>query len=302
MNLLIKMLAESSADGSGGGTIEDDIEKKLNFFQSFLESVKNWFVSNGGWQFLVRIAFTVIIGILLVKLVLSIIKRVVNRSKLKDQKLAGHFIYNIAKVVLLIIYFIAILTVLGVDTSSLVAVLAASSLAVSLAMQSIMTNFASGMIIVGSKPFKEGDYISVGDYSGTVTNITLHSTTLLTSDNKVVVIPNSDISGGVVTNYSAMPERRLDLQFTVAYGTDVEKVKRVLTEVLDKHPLVIHDKDYNVRLAAEDASALRFNCRCWVKNGDYWTVNFDLHENVVAAFKKENIEIPFDQLDVNIKK
>lgn len=299
MNLLYKMLADTD---SGSGTPIDDLGDGLTFFQNVWEKIKNWFLSNGGWQFLVRIALTVIIGFLIVKLILSIINKIVARSKLKDQKLAGRFIYNIAKVALLVIYFIAVLTVLGIDTSSLVAVLAASSLAVSLALQSIMTNFASGMIIVGNKPFKEGDYISVGDYSGTVTNITLHSTTLVTPDNKVVIIPNSDISGGTVVNYSAMPERRLDLEFTVAYGTNVEKVKKVLTKVLEEHPLVLHDKDYNVRLSAEDASALRFICRCWVKNEDYWTVNFDLHENVVAAFKKANIEIPFNQLDVNIKK
>ena len=291
------------ADTDNSGTpIVDDLGDGLTFFQNVWEKLKNWFLSNGGWQFLVRIALTVIIGFLIIKLILSIIRKIVARSKLKDQKLAGRFIYNIAKVALLVIYFIAVLTVLGIDTSSLVAVLAASSLAVSLALQSIMTNFASGMIIVGNKPFKEGDYISVGDYSGTVTNITLHSTTLVTPDNKVVIIPNSDISGGTVVNYSAMPERRLDLEFTVAYGTNVEKVKKVLTKVLEEHPLVLHDKDYNVRLSAEDASALRFICRCWVKNEDYWTVNFDLHENVVAAFKKANIEIPFNQLDVNIKK
>ena len=299
MNLLYKMLADTDSSGT---SIGGDLGDGLTFFQNVWEKVKNWFLSNGGWQFLVRIALTVIIGFLIVKLILSIINKIVARSKLKDQKLAGKFIYNIAKVALLVIYFIAVLTVLGIDTSSLVAILAASSLAVSLALQSIMTNFASGMIIVGNKPFKEGDYISVGDYSGTVTNITLHSTTLVTPDNKVVIIPNSDISGGTVVNYSAMPERRLDLEFTVAYGSNVEKVKKVLTKVLEEHPLVLHDKDYNVRLSAEDASALRFICRCWVKNEDYWTVNFDLHENVVAAFKKANIEIPFNQLDVNIKK
>lgn len=293
------MLADTDSSGT---SIGGDLGDGLTFFQNVWEKLKNWFLSNGGWQFLVRIALTVIIGFLIIKLILSIINKIVARSKLKDQKLAGRFIYNIAKVALLVIYFIAVLTVLGIDTSSLVAVLAASSLAVSLALQSIMTNFASGMIIVGNKPFKEGDYISVGDYSGTVTNITLHSTTLVTPDNKVVIIPNSDISGGTVVNYSAMPERRLDLEFTVAYGTNVEKVKKVLTKVLEEHPLVLHDKDYNVRLSAEDASALRFICRCWVKNEDYWTVNFDLHENVVAAFKKANIEIPFNQLDVNIKK
>ena len=292
----------AATDSSSGTPIVDDLGDGLTFFQNVWEKIKNWFLSNGGWQFLVRIALTVIIGFLIVKLILSIINKIVARSKLKDQKLAGRFIYNIAKVALLVIYFIAVLTVLGIDTSSLVAVLAASSLAVSLALQSIMTNFASGMIIVGNKPFKEGDYISVGDYSGTVTNITLHSTTLVTPDNKVVIIPNSDISGGTVVNYSALPERRLDLEFTVAYGTNVEKVKKVLTKVLEEHPLVLHDKVYNVRLSAEDASALRFICRCWVKNEDYWTVNFDLHENVVAAFKKANIEIPFNQLDVNIKK
>lgn len=299
MNLLYKMIADTDNSGT---PIVDDLGDGLTFFQNVWEKLKNWFLSNGGWQFLVRIALTVIIGFLIIKLILSIINKIVARSKLKDQKLAGRFIYNIAKVALLVIYFIAVLTVLGIDTSSLVAILAASSLAVSLALQSIMTNFASGMIIVGNKPFKEGDYISVGDYSGTVTNITLHSTTLVTPDNKVVIIPNSDISGGTVVNYSAMPERRLDLEFTVAYGTNVEKVKKVLTKVLEEHPLVLHDKDYNVRLSAEDASALRFICRCWVKNEDYWTVNFDLHENVVAAFKKANIEIPFNQLDVNIKK
>ncbi len=299
MNLLYKMLADTD---NSGMPIVDDLGDGLTFLQNVWEKLKNWFLSNGGWQFLVRIALTVIIGFLIIKLILSIINKIVARSKLKDQKLAGRFIYNIAKVALLVIYFIAVLTVLGIDTSSLVAVLAASSLAVSLALQSIMTNFASGMIIVGNKPFKEGDYISVGDYSGTVTNITLHSTTLVTPDNKVVIIPNSDISGGTVVNYSAMPERRLDLEFTVAYGTNIEKVKKVLTKVLEEHPLVLHDKDYNVRLSAEDASALRFICRCWVKNEDYWTVNFDLHENVVAAFKKANIEIPFNQLDVNIKK
>lgn len=299
MNLLYKMLADTD---NSGMPIVDDLGDGLTFLQNVWEKLKNWFLSNGGWQFLVRIALTVIIGFLIIKLILSIINKIVARSKLKDQKLAGRFIYNIAKVALLVIYFIAVLTVLGIDTSSLVAVLAASSLAVSLALQSIMTNFASGMIIVGNKPFKEGDYISVGDYSGTVTNITLHSTTLVTPDNKVVIIPNSDISGGTVVNYSAMPERRLDLEFTVAYGTNVEKVKKVLTKVLEEHPLVLHDKDYNVRLSAEDASALRFICRCWVTNEDYWTVNFDLHENVVAAFKKANIEIPFNQLDVNIKK
>lgn len=293
------MLADTD---NSGMPIVDDLGDGLTFLQNVWEKLKNWFLSNGGWQFLVRIALTVIIGFLIIKLILSIINKIVARSKLKDQKLAGRFIYNIAKVALLVIYFIAVLTVLGIDTSSLVAVLAASSLAVSLALQSIMTNFASGMIIVGNKPFKEGDYISVGDYSGTVTNITLHSTTLVTPDNKVVIIPNSDISGGTVVNYSAMPERRLDLEFTVAYGTNVEKVKKVLTKVLEEHPLVLHDKDYNVRLSAEDASALRFICRCWVKNEDYWTVNFDLHENVVAAFKKASIEIPFNQLDVNIKK
>ncbi len=293
------MLAET--DSSGLKDI-DSIEDGLSFFQNLWEKIKNWFLSNGGWQFLVKIALIVVVGFLLVKLILGIIKGIVGRSKLKDQKLAGKFIYNIAKVVLLVIYFISVLAVLGFDTSSLVAVLAASSLAVSLALQSIMTNFASGMIIVGSKPFKEGDYISVGGYEGTVSNITLHSTTLITFDNKVVIIPNSDISGGTVVNYSAMPERRLDLEFTVAYGTSVDKVKKVLTKVLDEHPLVLHEKGYMVNLSAEDSSALRFICRSWVKNEDYWTANFDLHENVVAAFKKANIEIPFNQLDVNIKK
>lgn len=299
MKLLSSFYEAASTGGAGDETIGEEV---VGFFQRIWNAVVEWFTVNGGWQFILKIVLTIVVGLLLVKILLTITKKIVDKSKLKGQKLAGKFIYNIAKVALLIIYFIVVLTVIGVDTSSLVAVLAASSLAVSLAMQSIMSNFASGMIIVGSKPFEEGDYISVGDYSGTVTNITLHSTTLLTPDNKKVVIPNSDISGGTVVNYSCMPTRRLDLTFTAAYGTDVEKVKKVLTKVLDEHPKVLHEQGYTVRLNEQNDSAISFVCRSYVNNADYWDVYYDLQEQAIKAFEKAKIEIPFNQLDVNIKK
>lgn len=282
--------------------LADEAEQAVGFIQNAWNAIAAWFIERGGWQYLVKVALTAVIGLLIVKLVLALTNKIIGKSKLKGQKLAGHFIYNIAKVALLVIYFIAVLTVLGVDTSSLVAVLAASSLAVSLAMQSIMTNFASGMIIVGSRPFEEGDYISVGDYAGTVTNITLHSTTLVTPDKKVVIVPNSEISGGVVVNYSTMPTRRLDLEFSVAYGADVEKVKEVLTSVLDAHPLVLHGEGYTVRLKERKSRSLIFVCRSFVNNSEYWDAYFDLQEKALKALTDAGVEISYNKLDVNIAK
>ncbi len=263
-----------------------------------LNSIKIWFIDNQGWLDIIRILAVIVVGYILVAIILKIAKRIINRSHIKG--LAGNFVFNIIKVVVFFVYIIAIMSILGIDTSSLVAVLAASSLAISLALQSTMTNFASGMLLVGNKPFKEGDYIEGAGVAGTVLEITLSSTKLQTPDNKIVTIPNAKLAENNIINYSTMQKRRVDLTFGVAYGTEVELVQKVLVETLDAHSLVLHDEEYNVRLKEHGSSALLFNCRCWVKNEDYWTVYFDLNEQVLDNFIKAGIEIPYNKLDVNV--
>ena len=173
-------------------------------------------------------------------------------------------------------------------------------MAISLAVQSVISNFASGIILVTNHPFKEGDFVEIAGISGTVEKITLFSTKLITTDNKVISVPNSSVSGGNIINYSTEEKRRVDLKFGVAYGSDIDKVKLTIQSVLDEHELVLHDEGYTVRLSEQSASSLDFVCRCWTKNADYWTVYFDLNERMVKRFEQEGIQIPFNTLDVNI--
>lgn len=268
------------------------------FFVKIWNSLVNWFITDRGWlQILIAVA-VIIIGLIVLKIVMSVSRKLVNKTKLKG--IAGDFILTILKVVLVFIYLIIVLRILGIDTTSFVALLTVGTLAISLALQSIIANFASGMIIVSNHPFEEGDFVEIAGVSGTVEKITLFSTKLKTPDNKVVTIPNSSVSGGNIVNYSAEEKRRVDLSFGVAYGSDIDKVKRVIESVLDEHALVLHDDGYTVRLNEQGDSALVFVCRCWVKGGDYWTVFFDLQEQMTKRFEKEGIEIPYNKLDVNL--
>lgn len=268
------------------------------FFVKIWNSLVNWFITDRGWLQIVIAVAVIIIGLIVLKIVMSVSRKLVNKTKLKG--IAGDFILTILKVVLVFIYLIIVLRILGIDTTSFVALLTVGTLAISLALQSIIANFASGMIIVSNHPFEEGDFVEIAGVSGTVEKITLFSTKLKTPDNKVVTIPNSSVSGGNIVNYSAEEKRRVDLSFGVAYGSDIDKVKRVIESVLDEHALVLHDDGYTVRLNEQGDSALVFVCRCWVKGGDYWTVFFDLQEQMTKRFGKEGIEIPYNKLDVNL--
>ena len=198
------------------------------------------------------------------------------------------------------IYLITILRVLGIDTSSFVALFTVGTLAISLAIQSVISNFASGLILVTNHPFREGDFVEVAGISGTVEKITLFATKVKTPDNKVVTVPNSSVAGGNIVNYSTEEKRRVDLTFGVAYGSSVEKVKAVIESVLDEHDLVLHDDGYTVRLSEQAASSLNFVCRCWTLSANYWSVYFDLTERMTERFAQEGIEIPYNKLDVNI--
>lgn len=270
----------------------------LNFFQKLWNSVVQWFIDDRGWVKLLVCLGVIVVGAILIKIVLVVLRKIINRGKFKG--IAGNFIVTIIKIVLLFIYLIAILRVLGIDTSSFVALFTVGTLAISLAVQSVISNLASGIVIVTNHPFKVGDLVETAGITGVVQKITLFSTVVKTPDNKVVSIPNSSVSGGNIVNYSAEEKRRVDLTFGVAYGSDVDKVKLVIQSVLDEHELVLHDDGYTVRLSEHGASSLNFVCRCWTKNTDYWTVYFDINERIVKRFAEEGIQIPYNTLDVNI--
>lgn len=277
---------------------EGETNVDLTFFQKLWATIVTWFIDERGWVKILVAVAVIVIGLVLLKIIIAVLRKIINRGKLKG--IAGNFIITIIKIVLIFIYLIAILRVLGIDTSSFVALFTVGTLAISLAIQSVISNFASGIILVTNHPFKEGDYVEIAGVSGTVEQMTLFSTKLKTPDNKVVSVPNSSVAGGNIVNYSHEEKRRVDLTFGVAYGSDTDKVKLVIESVLDAHELVLHDEGYTVRLSEQGASSLNFVCRCWVKNADYWSVYFDLNEQMLKRFNEEDIHIPYNTLDVNI--
>ncbi len=270
----------------------------LSFFEKIWKTIVTWFIDERGWLSIVNALLVILVGLIVIKIILTILRKIINRGKLKG--IAGNFIVTLFKIILLFIYFIAILRVLGIDTSSFIALLTVGTLAISLAIQSVISNFASGIILVTNHPFKESDFVEVAGVSGTVEKITLFSTKIKTTDNKVISVPNSSVASANIINYSTEENRRVDMTFGVAYGTDIDKAKTVMTSELDNHPLVLHDEGYTVRLNEQADSALIFVCRCWTKNADYWTVYFDLTESMTKRFEKEGIEIPYNKLDVNV--
>ena len=270
------------------------------WFGNLWETVKNTVMGN--WHNILKFVLFLVVGAIVVKVALSIVKKMINSPKSKLKGAAGNFLVSLIKVALVILYVIILLSMLGVDTTSLVAIFSVLTLAISLAVQGVISNLASGIMLVVTKPFEEGDFVDIGGNSGTVEHIHITCTKLITGDNKVLTIPNSTITAANITNYSTKDTRRVDFTFSVAYGSDVEKVKAIIMDVVTKHEKVLKDCAPLVRLTEHGASSLDFVTRVWVNSGDYWTVNFDLKEQVLAAFDEAGISVPFPQLDVHMVK
>jgi small conductance mechanosensitive channel len=269
---------------------------RMQFLRDLGNSVYNFLLTR--WTTILTFALVLTVGAIVLRVAINIFRKAMNRSKLKGA--AGDFLTSMVRVVLVVIYVIALLSLLGVPTTSIVAIFTAFSLALSLAVQGTVSNVASGIMLVVNKPFEEGDFVDIGGQTGTVETITISCTKLKTPDNKVVVIPNSTVSGANIINYSTKETRRLDLTFSVAYGSDVEKVKRLILGVIAKHGEILSDPAPMVRLAEHGASSLDFVARVWVKQADYWNVNFDLKEEVLAVFEANGISVPFPQMDVHV--
>ena len=252
---------------------------------------------NLGWT-LLKALLVFVIG----RLVIGLINKLVGQILLKrdiDPSVKS-FIGSLVHVVLMILLIVSVVGVLGVQTSSFAALLASAGVAVGMALSGNLSNFAGGLIILVFKPYKVGDFIEAQDVSGTVREIQIFHTVLVTTDNKVIYIPNGSMSSGVVINYSYQTVRRVEWTFGVEYGSDFAHVKRVLDEIIAKDGRILSEPAPPFIAMSQLAdSSVNFVVRVWVKSGDYWDVFYDLNRIVYERFNAEGIGFPFPQLTVH---
>ncbi len=255
------------------------------------------FATTTGFKLIAVIAL-VIIGLKAIKWLKKWIKTSPKLDKI-DSSLRS-FAVSFISVVLYALLFVTVLMILGVPATSFVAVLTTCAAAIGLALQGSLSNFAGGIMILLFKPFKVGDFIEAAGETGVVSEISVVYTELLTLDNKRITIPNGTLTNSVIENYSSEELRRVDLTFNTAYDCDIEKVKEIISKVVEAHPMVLKNPEPFVRLSAHNESALTYTVRIWCKNADYWDVNFDVLENVKKAFDENGIKIPYNQIDVHV--
>lgn len=229
-----------------------------------------------------------------------IIKFVENWSEENLEPTLHSFVKSIVKAILHIILFITAASTLGIKMTSFVAIFGAAGLAVGLALQGSLSNFAGGVLILTFRPFNIDDFIEVNGFKGTVKSIKILYTTLKTRDNKNVIIPNGDLANSSVVNYSKEDTRRVDLEFGVSYEDDIIKVKEVLNQIITEHNLTLSTPEPIIRVGEHAGSSINFTVLVWTKNKDYWDVYYDLMEEVILRFNKEGIEIPYPQMDVHL--
>ena len=210
------------------------------------------------------------------------------------------FIANLARMLMMLFVIIAAINALGVQTASLIALVGAAGLAVGLALQGSLSNFAAGVLIVLFRPYKVGDWIEGGGVSGSVEEVQILTTVLKTGDNKRVIIPNSQIMGSTITNYSANETRRVDLVVGVSYSDDLDQVRKELQGLVDADERILKDPAVTIAVSELADSSVNFVLRPWVRTADYWAVYFDLTEKVKKRFDEVGISIPFPQRDVHI--
>jgi small conductance mechanosensitive channel len=243
-----------------------------------------------------QLVLTLLIGLIVIKIVVNLMKRVLGRSKINVT--AHRFILSILKFVLLFLLILALLETVGIKTSSVLAALGVVGLAVSLAVQNSLSNVMSGFILLLTRPFEVNDYIQINGVEGSVENISIVNTKLHTIDNKAIYIPNSQITDSIIVNFTREDQRRLDLTFSISYENDFREAKEILTDIVSNHPLALKDPEPVIRLAEHGSSALKLAVRVWVKSDEYWNLNYDLLEMVKIKFDEAGIEIPYEHLDV----
>lgn len=266
--------------------------------EQFLNKLINWVTTEG--VKLVVWLFLLWIGWKLAKKIVNIMNRTLEKRNV-DATIRS-FLDTFVEVVLKGIVLFVFLDQVGIETTGIAALLASAGVAIGLALQGSLSNFAGGVIILLIRPFNVGDYIEGSEHTGIIEKIGMFYTHMTTVDNKLILIPNGNLANGSIVNYSAKELRRVDLTFGVGYEQDVLKVKRVLSNIVDAHELILKTPEPFIALSAHGDSAVNFVVRVWVNNSDYWKVHFDLLESVKVKFDEEEISIPYPQMDLHIKK
>ena len=243
---------------------------------------------------------TLVIGLWVIKFIVKGIKKGLEKSKV-DESLKK-FLTSLFSTLLKILLFISVASMIGIETTSFVAIMGAAGLAIGFALQGSLGNFAGGVLILLFKPFKVGDFIDAQGYMGSVKAIQIFNTILKTPDNKTIIIPNGGLSSGSITNFSTEPTRRVDMTFGIGYGDDLKKAKEALNNIVNADSRVLKDPAPMVVVSELADSSVNFAVRVWVNAADYWGVFFDTHETVKLEFDKKGISIPFPQQDIHLFK
>ncbi|WP_458525424.1 mechanosensitive ion channel family protein [Onishia taeanensis] len=239
-----------------------------------------------------------VIGRWVISLVHRLSIKAMERAKIEP--LLVKFLGNILKTLLLIVVVLAAIGQLGIQTTSLIAVLGAAGLAVGLALQGSLANFAAGVLVIIFRPYKIGDYVEAAGVAGVIDDVQIFTTELKTGDNRKIIVPNGQMMNGAITNYSSHDTRRVDLVASVGYDADIDTVRRVLEEVVANDPRVLETPAPNIRMSAMMDSSVNWIVRPWVKAGDYWDVHWEMTEELKRRFDAEGISIPFPQRDVHV--
>lgn len=265
-----------------------------------VDKIIDWLIAKSG-KLLIAIVF-IIIGIKVVSFLIKLLRRSFERSKM-ETSVAG-FLLSALRVLGYALVFITAATILGFEVTSFVAILGTASLAIGLALQGALSNLAGGVLILLLKPFQIGDYIVENNKGneGTVTSIDIFYTRLRTHDNKVVVIPNGILADNSLVNLTDEIKRKVEVKISIAYQTDIKKVKEIVYGILDEDKRILDEEAKDVFIDSFDDSGMTLGIRAWVKTEDYWSTTWDLREKVKMSFDENNIEIPYNRLEVDMLK
>ncbi|WP_293267992.1 mechanosensitive ion channel domain-containing protein [Neptunomonas sp.] len=264
-----------------------------------LINIQNEYVLPWGINIITALA-VFIVGRIVIGLVMRLVKKLLKKSKMDNMLI--NFVSSILSSLLLLFVIVASLDQLGVNTSSLIAIVGAAGLAIGLSLQDSLKNFAAGVLLVVFRPFREGDFVEAAGVSGVVESISIFSTVMRTGDNREVIVPNGPIYSGVITNYSKRDTRRVDMVFGIGYEANLLQAKQLLAEILAEDERVLPEPESVIAVSELADSSVNFVVRPWVKTADYWSVLWDTNEKVKLRFDEAGISIPFPQMDVHVHK
>ena len=292
-NLLEGETVTETVDGAQNATAS---AKGIDW-SAVLKTVVDWFTHTG-----IKLLIAIILMIVTFAIINGVTKKIYKRlQKKKADETLSRVCTQAARIILKLLVLVCLIGYVGIETASISAVIASIGVGISLDVQGTLSNFAGGVIIIVMRPFKIGDYITSNGQEGTVEDIKLFYTHIVTNDNKAVVIPNGSLANNVIVNSSAKDTRRVDIVTQVAYGSDVALVKKLIKDVCQQNGLVFKDPAPFVEMSELNESSLDFTVRVWCNRPDYWTVKFALLDDIKKALDENGIEIPYKQIDVHVK-